>query len=157
MPLVYKTGLENVVVFNVNMFSCFLFLLPVTPLLLHICTRWLVPYCTGDDKPAGDLKMRLYIQWVLGRAWSPVFYYLLCFLIKIIKFFVHVCVHVMGICVGQKTPCGCQFFLLPHGTWGSSLGCQVRAWCWSRGQQQDRGCVLVLWFSHYSQCSFFFF
>ena len=67
MPLVYKTGLENVIVFNVN-FTCFLFLLPVTPLLLHICTRQLVPYCTGDDKPAGDLQMRFYIQCVLDRA-----------------------------------------------------------------------------------------
>lgn len=55
------------VVFNVNV-TCFLFLLPVTPLLLRICTRQLVPYCAGDDKPAGDLKMRFYIQWARGRA-----------------------------------------------------------------------------------------
>lgn len=75
-------------------------------------------------------------------------------------FYIFLCVYTYAcmswcICVGQKTPCGCQFFLIPHGAWGSNLGCQVRAWCWSRGQQQDRGCVLVLWFSHCCQCFIF--
>lgn len=101
--------------------------------------------------------MRFYIQWFWGRAWNPVFYYLLCFLIKIIAFlcmYMYVCMS-WCTCVGQTTPCGFQFFLLPPGAWGSRLGCQVRAWCWSRGQQHDRACAVVLWFSRDRQCFIF--
>lgn len=144
MLLVCKTGLENAVVFNVN-FTCFLFLLPVTSLLPF--------YPTSVPDHSSHIALVMLNQLETSK-WDSIFSG--SEVEPETHFYIFFCACTcMRACVGQKTPCGCQLFLIPHGAWGSNLGCQVRAWCWSRGQQQDRGCVLVLWFSHYCQCFIF--